>query len=117
MKISVFGLGYVGSVSAACLAKNGHTVLGLEINPQKVELVNSGRAPVIEHGLDNLMQEAIERDRLRVISDSRAAVSDSDVSMICVGTPSDKNGNLDLKYVENVCRQIGAGLVLGKLEK
>lgn len=110
MRISVFGLGYVGSVSAACLAQNGHEVLGLDVNPQKAELVSSGRAPVIEQGLDNLMREAVKRGSLRVTSDHRAVIHDSDVSMICVGTPSNKNGSLDLQYVENVCCQIGAAL-------
>lgn len=110
MRVSVFGLGYVGCVSAACLAQNGHDVLGLDVNPQKVELVSSGRAPVIEKGLDTLIRKAVQRGRLRVTSDSRAAIHDSDVSMICVGTPSNKNGSLDLQYVENVCREIGTGL-------
>lgn len=110
MKISVFGLGYVGSISAACMAARGHEVLGLDVDPQKVELVSSGRAPVIEQGLDSLIQEAVERGGLQVTFDSRSAVHDSDVSMICVGTPSKRNGSLDLQYVENVCREIGAGL-------
>ena len=110
MKISVFGLGYVGCVSAACLAQDGHEVLGLDVNPQKAELVCSGRAPVIETGLDNLMREAVKRGSLRVTSDHRAAIHHSDVSMICVGTPSNKNGSLDLHYAENVCCEIGTGL-------
>jgi len=110
MRISVFGLGYVGCVSAACLAQNGHDVLGLDVNPQKVELVRHGRAPVIEQGLDALMRRAVKRGNLQVGLDSRAAICDSDVSMICVGTPSNRNGSLDLRYVENVCREIGVGL-------
>jgi GDP-mannose 6-dehydrogenase len=110
MKISVFGLGYVGCVSAACLAQNGHEVLGLDVNPQKAELVSSGRAPVIEGGLDSLMREAVQRGSLRVTSDSRAAIHNSDASMICAGTPSNRNGSLNLQYVENVCCEIGAGL-------
>lgn len=110
MKISVFGLGYVGSVSAACMARDGHEVLGLDVNPEKVESVNSGRAPVIEDGLGSLMQEAVRSGSLRVTFDSRSALHESDVSMICVGTPSKKNSSLDLEHVENVCRQIGAGL-------
>jgi len=110
MKISVFGLGYVGCVSAACLAQGGHEVLGLDVNLQKAELVSSGRAPVNEKGLDALLREAVQHGSLRVTSNSQAAIHDSDVSMICVGTPSNKNGSLDLRYVENVCREIGAGL-------
>jgi len=110
VRISVYGLGYVGCVSAACLAHDGHQVLGLDINPQKVELVRSGHAPVIEPSLDHLIEEVVRSGRLQTTSDNHGAVRDSDVSMICVGTPSNKNGSLDVQYVENVCRQIGAGL-------
>ena len=110
MRISVFGLGYVGCVSAACLAQKGHEVLGLDVNPQKAEWLRRGRTPVIEQGLDTLMREAVKRGSLQVTSDSRAAIHDSDVSMICVGTPSNKNGSLNLQYVENVCCEIGTGL-------
>lgn len=110
MRISIFGLGYVGCVSAACLAQNGHDVLGLDVNPQKVGWVRRGRAPVIEQGLDTLIREAVKRGSLQVTSDSRSAVHHSDISMICVGTPSNRNGSLNLQYVENVCREIGAGL-------
>lgn len=110
MRISVFGLGYVGCVSAACLSQNGHEVLGLDISPQKVGLISSGRAPVIEPGLDSLVRQAVQSGAMRVTSDSEGAVRDSDVSMICVGTPSNRNGSLDLQYVENVCREIGTKL-------
>lgn len=110
MKISVFGLGYVGCVSAAYMAQKAHDVLGVDLNRQKVELINSGRAPLIEKGLDDLISSAVKRGGLRASSDSLFAVHNSDVSMICVGTPSGKNGRLDLQHVENVCRQIGAGL-------
>jgi GDP-mannose 6-dehydrogenase len=110
MNISVFGLGYVGCVSAAYMAQKAHDVLGVDVNPQKVELINSGRAPVMEQGLDNLISSAVKRGTLRASSDSRFAVHNSDVSMICVGTPSGKNGRLDLQHVENVCREVGAGL-------
>lgn len=110
MRISVFGLGYVGCVSAACLAQRGHQVLGLDINPQKVEIIKAGRAPVIEPDLDRLIKDSIEKDRFRVSLESRGALHKSDVSLICVGTPSQKNGNLDLKNVESVCRSIGMEL-------
>jgi len=110
MKISVFDLGYVGCVSVACLAHYGHDVLGLDVNPQKADWARHGRAPVVEQGLDTLMREAVKQGSLRVSSDSRAAVHDSDVSIICVGTPSNKNGSLNLHYVENVCCEIGTGL-------
>jgi len=110
MRISVFGLGYVGSVSAVCLAQNGHHVIGLDLDPQKLASVGSGRAPVIEQDLETMMREAVNRGSLRVTSDSRSAIHNSDVSMICVGTPSNKNGSLNLQYVENVCCEIGMGL-------
>lgn len=111
MRVSVFGLGYVGSVSAACLAQNGHNMIGLDVNPEKLALVGCGRAPVIEKDLDTLIEVAVRKGRLRVTSDTRLAIHDTDLSMICVGTPSNKNGSLDLQYVENVCCEIGTGLV------
>lgn len=110
MRISVFGLGYVGCVTAACMARDGHCVLGLDVNPQKVEWLTSGRAPVIEPGLDDLVEEAVKGGTLQVTCDSQSAIHDTDVSMICVGTPSNRNGSLDLQHVENVCREIGEGL-------
>lgn len=110
MKISVFGLGYVGSVSAACLAKNGHDVMGIDVNINKSQAIIAGRAPVREPDLDDLIRETVTRGKLRAISDSQSAIHNSDISMICVGTPSNKNGSLDLRYVENVCQQIGTGL-------
>lgn len=110
MRICVFGLGYVGCVSAACLAHDGHTVIGLDVNPQKVDLVGSGRSPIIEPGLDELMEEAVQAGRLQVSFDSHAAVRSSDVSVICVGTPSNGNGSLNLQYIGHVCEEIGAAL-------
>jgi len=110
MRISIFGLGYVGSVSAACLAQDGHTTIGVDVNPQKIAQLAAGRPPVLESGLDELVGEAVRSGRLRVCSDGQAAVHDSDVSLICVGTPSNGNGSLNLRYVENVCREIGSAL-------
>jgi GDP-mannose 6-dehydrogenase len=110
MRISIFGLGYVGSVSAACLAHDGHTAIGVDVNPQKMALVAAGHAPVLESGLEELVAEAVRADRLLVCPDGRAAVHDSDVSLICVGTPSNGNGSLDLHYVEHVCDEIGKAL-------
>lgn len=110
MRISIFGLGYVGCVTAACLARDGHTVIGVDVNPQKVDLVGSGRSPVEEPGLDDLVREVVGLGHLRVSFDSQTAVHASDVSLICVGTPSNDNGSLKLQYVENVCREIGAAL-------
>src|SRR5262245_28620906 len=112
MKISVFGLGYVGCVSSACLAHNGHEVIGIDVNPLKVELMGSGRSPIIETGLDELIEEGVRSGRLHVALDTyaQAAVCNSEVSVICVGTPSNDNGSLNVGYVENVCAQIGAAL-------
>jgi GDP-mannose 6-dehydrogenase len=110
VRISIFGLGYVGSVSAACLAKDGHTAIGVDVNPQKMALLAAGCAPVLESGLAELVGEAVQSGRLRVCPDGQAAVHDSDVSLICVGTPSNGNGSLNLDYVENVCDEIGKAL-------
>ncbi|RME83406.1 MAG: UDP-glucose/GDP-mannose dehydrogenase family protein [Caldilineae bacterium] len=110
MKISVFGLGYVGSVSAGCLSALGHEVIGVDINTMKVEMINAGESPVIEAGLQEKIAEAVQRGRLRATTDAAEAVAASDVSLICVGTPSNHNGDLDLRYVERVSRQIGSAL-------
>ena len=110
MRVAVFGLGYVGCVSAACLARDGHIVTGVDVSAQKVAAVAGGRSPLIEPGLDDLVREMSRAGRLSATSDSRIAVQQNDVSMICVGTPSNGNGSLDMRYVENVCRQIGAAL-------
>ncbi len=110
MRISVFGLGYVGCVTAAYLAREGHTAIGVDVNLQKVELVAAGRSPVLEPGLDELINEGVRRGRLLVTSSSLDAVRDSEVSIICVGTPSNNDGSLDLHYVRNVCSEIGAAL-------
>jgi GDP-mannose 6-dehydrogenase len=110
MNVSVFGLGYVGSVSAAAFAADGHHVVGVDVHPAKVESVNSGHSPIVEPGLDELMQEAHAAGRLRATADTRDAVHATDVSLVCVGTPSRKNGSLDLTYLERVCEQIGEAL-------
>jgi len=110
MRISIFGLGYVGCVTAACMAQDGHDVVGLDVNPQKVEWLASGRAAVIEPGLDDLVEKAVRHGTLQVTCDSRSAVHDTDVSMICVGTPGNGNGSLNLRFIENVCREIGTAL-------
>ncbi len=110
MKISIFGLGYVGCVSAACLAHEGHTVIGVDINPLKVELIAAGRSPIIEPGLDALIAEGVREGRLTATQDSTAAIHATDLSLICVGTPSHENGSLNLTYLENVCREIGTAL-------
>lgn len=110
MRISIFGMGYVGAVCAACLADRGHTVIGVDISQTKIDLINSGRSPIVEPGLDDLLQSGIASGRIRATSDTAEAVKQSDLSMICVGTPSKKNGDLDLHYVQTVVAEIGAAL-------
>lgn len=110
MKISVFGLGYVGTVSAACLARDGHHVMGVDVNPGKVGAINSGRPTVGEPGLEDLVDAVHSQQRLTATSDSSVAVLTSEISLICVGTPSNGNGSLRLTYIENVCREIGQAL-------
>lgn len=110
MKISIFGLGYVGAVSAACFAANGHEVVGVDRVDAKVDLINAGRAPIIERDLDRLIAQAVGNGSLRATADARDAVLSTDLSMICVGTPSRSNGNLDLAQVEAVSSEIGTAL-------
>lgn len=110
MRISVLGLGYVGCVSAACLAGQGHEVIGVDVNQAKVDLVNSGRAPVVEERIGELTAEVVRTGALRATRDVREAILNSDVSLICVGTPSEPNGSLCTTYLERVTEQIGAAL-------
>jgi len=110
VKISVFGLGYVGSVSAGCLAQLGHEVIGVDINPVKVDMINAGQSPVIETGLDILIAEEVKSGRLKANTMSCEAIAASNLSLICVGTPSGSNGSLNLTYVERVCQEIGQAL-------
>jgi GDP-mannose 6-dehydrogenase len=112
MRVSVFGLGYVGSVSAAAFAADGHTVVGVDVNPDKVAAVNAGRSPIVEPGLDELLARATAEGRLSATTDTAAAVRDTEVSLLCVGTPSRRNGSLDLTYLERVCEQIGRELAV-----
>jgi GDP-mannose 6-dehydrogenase len=110
MNVSVFGLGYVGSVSAASFAADGHTVVGVDVNPDKVASLNEGRSPIVEKGLDELIRDNTANGRLRATTDTRAAVHATDLSLLCVGTPSRRNGSLDLTYLERVSEQIGEAL-------
>jgi len=112
MKISVFGLGYVGVVSAACLARDGHTVIGVDPNETKVDIINAGRSPIIEAEVDELVGDSVAKGKLRACQDASQAIRDTDVSLVCVGTPSQPNGNLDLRFVRAVCEEIGVALKL-----
>jgi GDP-mannose 6-dehydrogenase len=110
MNISVFGLGYVGCVSAASFASDGHRVIGVDVNPQKVATVQAGHTPIVEPGLDELILRAVEQGRLTATTSTAEAVNESEVSLVCVGTPSRRNGSLDLTYLVRVAEQIGHAL-------
>jgi GDP-mannose 6-dehydrogenase len=110
MRVSVFGLGYVGCVSAACLAQRGHQVIGVDVNPAKVDLVAGGVAPVVEERIGELTAEVVASGALRATTDTAAAVAQTEVSLVCVGTPSAANGSLSTTYLERVAEEIGAAL-------
>lgn len=110
MRISVLGLGYVGAVVAGCLARRGHQVIGVDTEPGKVALVNAGRSPIIERDIGEITAEEVAAGRLWATVDVAAAVPRSDLVMVCVGTPSRPNGEIDLRHVRRVCQQIGAAL-------
>ncbi len=110
MKISIFGLGYVGAVSCACLAKDGHEVTGVDVNPHKVELIRKKSAPILEKDLDGLIKNAVDQKLLDATTDTESAVLHSEVSIICVGTPGMENGSIDLGFILRVCEQIGIAL-------
>ena len=107
MRISIFGLGYVGTVCAAALARSGFEVLGVDVNETKNAQINEGRSPIVEPGLEELIGEAVGAKRLSATSDHEQAVESSELSLICVGTPSRSNGSLDTSHVEDVARTIG----------
>lgn len=110
LRIAIFGLGYVGAVSAACLASRGCSVVGVDVSHDKVDMVNQGRTPVIEDRIGDLIAEQVAAGRLRATTDSALAVSETDLALICVGTPSASNGSLGTKYLEQVSDEIGAAL-------
>ncbi len=110
MRISIFGMGYVGSVCAGCLTDLGHDVIAVEPNPVKLKMITEGNSPIIEHGLDRLISSAVQRGKLEATADWADAVYSTDLAMICVGTPSRANGSIDLGTVFRVCEQIGQAL-------
>ena len=107
MRVSVFGLGYVGCVTAACLAKAGHAVVGVDVNAEKVAMINSATSPIVEPGLPELLREVVGAGRLRATTSSDQAVAESDLSLICVGTPSRSNGRIDVDAVVRTGQSIG----------
>jgi GDP-mannose 6-dehydrogenase len=110
MRVSVFGLGYVGCVTAACLARNGHQVTGVDVNPDKVDMLGAGTAPLVEPGLAELIAEVTGSGRLRATTDTEAAIAASDVALVCVGTPGRGNGQLEVEAVARVAHAIGQAL-------
>lgn len=110
MQISVFGLGYVGVVSGACFAEMGHTVIGVDVDSHKVDAVNNGESPIVEELISELIQETVADGRFRATTSVAEAIANTELSIVCVGTPSDLSGGLDTTYVKRVCEQIGAAL-------
>ena len=110
MRIAIFGLGYVGSVSAACLAAAGHDITGVDVDERKLSLIQSGRSPVSEPGIDDMLKANLNAGRVEVTDDAAAAVRASEMSLVCVGTPSRRNGSLDTTFLERVLTQIGNAL-------
>jgi GDP-mannose 6-dehydrogenase len=110
MKISVFGLGYVGAVSVACLARDGHDVVGVDIDPVKLDLIRSGRSPIIEEGIQELMHEVVAKKKVTVSNDALQAVLDTEISFVCVGTPPSANGSQDLSAMKRLAEQVGDAL-------
>ncbi len=109
-KISIFGIGYVGVVAAACLAKDGHTVIAVDVDPGKIAAINAGKTPIVENGLDALIETAVAEGRLSATDDVQYAVDNTEVSFVAVGTPSADDGSVGLKFVEIVCANIGKAL-------
>jgi len=110
MRISIFGLGYVGAVCGASLASRDHRVIGVDVSDAKVDMINRGECPIVEPGLSEMLDSAVSHQMLRATKDAREAIENSSLTMICVGTPSKKNGDLDLRYIEAVAREVGEGL-------
>lgn len=111
MRVSIFGLGYVGAVTAACLAARGHEVVGVDVAQSKVDLINSGQSPIIEPGLEELTAQMVQSGRLNATTSFEQAIAQTDIALVCVGTPSSERGSLDTQYVERVMGQIGQALV------
>ncbi|MFZ2799703.1 MAG: nucleotide sugar dehydrogenase [Syntrophorhabdus sp.] len=110
MRISIFGLGYVGFVSGLCLAESGHLVIGVDVNAQKVDMINNGVPPIVEQHVKEKLFAARQKGQIKAICDTTEAVNSTDLSLVCVGTPSLDNGDINLSYLKRVCRQIGEAL-------
>lgn len=110
MKVSIFGLGYVGAVSAACLARDGNDVVGVDVDEAKLEMFRSGVSPIVEEGMHELVRDVAASGRVSVTNEVGRAIENTELSFVCVGTPSRVNGSQDLTAVERVCEQIGSAL-------
>ena len=110
MNIAVFGMGYVGAVSAVCLARDGHELIGVDIDPDKLALLRQGQSPIVEEGIQELTQQVVDQGRLQVSDDVTEAISQTTLSFVCVGTPSRANGSQDMHAIEQVSAQIGTAL-------
>jgi GDP-mannose 6-dehydrogenase len=110
LRISIFGLGYVGTVSAGCLAADGHEVIGVDPARTKTELIDQGQSPIIEAEIGEIIASAVKSGNLRTTDDAVSAICESELSFVCVGTPSQPNGNLDLRFIRRICEQIGEAL-------
>lgn len=110
MKVSVFGIGYVGAVTSACLVDSGHEVIAMDKDPVKVRCIREGRTPIVEPGLSDLIKKGVDNGMLTATESCAEAVEKSDISLICVGTPSNTDGSLQLDYVKDVCREIGEAM-------
>ncbi len=110
MRISIFGLGYVGAVTAACLAQEGHAIIGVDLDPTKLSLFREGKSPIVEEGLPDLIQKGVESGAIRVTNDGTQAFHETEVSLVCVGTPSRRDGSLDTATISRVAAQIGAAI-------
>src|SRR4051812_7815401 len=109
-KISVFGIGYVGTVSAACLARDGHEVVAVDVNQDKVDILNRALSPIVEPTLSESVRAVVRAGRLSATTDPSAAVSSTDISLICVGTPSKENGSLETSFVSRVAQSVGENI-------
>jgi len=110
MKVSIFGLGYVGAVTAGCLARNGHRVIGVDTDQRKLEFIRNGKAPILEEGVDELISEVVGNGSLTVTDNCAEAIAQTEISLVCVGTPSAPDGSLGTTYVTKVCEEIGRAI-------
>ncbi len=107
MKISVFGLGYVGTITAACLAQMGHEVIGVDVNPEKIRMIEQGQSPVVETDIGRMVAEQTAQEQFKATADGAWAFARTEMSLICVGTPGKENGAIDLTYVQHVFEEMG----------